>query len=61
MREFWDEIILRGGECETRKKMYFSKERQNGNFAGTVQAGTQIFFRSQMMKRIASLESSREI
>ena len=30
--EFRDEILLRGGECETPRKSNFLKKWQNGNF-----------------------------
>ena len=31
MREFWDEILLRGGECKTREKRIFSENERIGN------------------------------
>ena len=54
--EFRDEILLRGGECETpenpnslrRDKVVISVKIQN-------------FYRSRMTKRTSPLESSREI
>ena len=30
--EFWDEILLRGEECETPRKPNFLEKWQNGNF-----------------------------
>ena len=31
--EFQDEILLRGGECETPRKSNFLKKGQSGNFS----------------------------
>ena len=31
MREFWDEILSRGGESETREKRIFQKKERIGN------------------------------
>ena len=54
--EFRDEILLRGEECKTRENFNFLK---NGKMV--ISAKIQNFYRSQMMKRTLSLESSREI
>ena len=55
--EFRDEILLRGGECETPRKSNFLK---NGKTVISVKI--QNFSGSwMMMKRTSPLESSREI
>ena len=53
---FGDEILLREGECKTRKNSIFMK---NGKTIISVE--NRKFSRSRMMKRTAPLNSSREI
>ena len=54
--EFWDEILLRRGECKTQENSNFMK---NGKIVISVKIRN--FSRSRMTKRISPLESSREI
>ena len=54
--EFRDEILLKGGECETPRKSNFMK-----NDKMVILVKIQNFSRSRMTKRISPLESSREI
>ena len=54
--EFRDEILLRGGECETPRKSNFLK---NGKMIISVKIRN--FSRSRMTKQASPLESSREI
>ena len=54
--EFRDEILLRGGECETPRKSNFLKK---GKIVILVKIRN--VSRSRMMKRTSLLESSREI
>ena len=55
--EFRDEILLRGGECETPKKNpdFLRKDKM------VISVNIRDFSRSRMMKRTSPLESSREI
>ena len=64
MREFRDEILLRGGElCNPGKAFFFSSENERiGNSYPERYKQNPIFFsRPQMTKRITPLESSREM
>ena len=63
MREFRDEILLRGGECETwEKRIYISENERIGNsYLERYRQNPRSFSRPRMTKRIMSLESSREI
>ena len=54
--EFWDEILLRGGECEIPRKSNFLKK---GKMIILVKILN--FSRSRMMKQTLPLESSSEI
>ena len=54
--KFWDEILLKGGECETLRKSNFLK---NGKMVILVKI--QNFSRSRMIKRTLPLQSSHEI
>ena len=54
--EFWNEILLRGGECETPRKSNFLK-----NSKMVISVKIRNFSRSQMMKQTSLLELSREI
>ena len=54
--EFWDKILLRGGECETPRKSNFLKRGKM-----VILVKIRNFSRSLMMKRTSLLESSREI
>ena len=54
--EFRDEILLRGGECETPENPVFLR---NGKMVISVKI--QNFSRSRMTKRTSPLESSLEI
>ena len=44
--KFWDEIILRGGECKTREKSNFSEKWQNNNLLLCYMLKTWKFSRS---------------
>ena len=54
--EFLDEIILRGGECETPKNLDFLRKNKM-----VILVKIRNFSRSQKTKRTSPLESSREI
>ena len=54
--EFRDEILLRGGECETPRKFNFLKKGKM-----VISIKIRNFFRSRMTKRSSPLESSLEI
>ena len=54
--EFRDEILLRGGECETPENSDFLR-----NDKMVISVKIRNFSRSRMMKRTSPLESSREI
>ena len=54
--EFQDEILSRGGECETPRKSNFMK---NGKMVISIKI--QNFSRSRMTKQTSPLESSHEI
>ena len=54
--EFRDEILLRGGECETPKNPDFLRKDKMVN-----SVKIRNFSRSRMTKRTSPLESSREI
>ena len=54
--EFRDEILLRGGECETPRNPDFLR-----NDKMIISVKIRNFSKSQMTKRTSSLESSREI
>ena len=56
MLNFGDEILLMGEECKTREKFFFFL---NGKTVISVENWK--FSRSRMTKRIAPLNSSREI
>ena len=53
---FGDKILLRGEECKTREKFNFLKKGKT-----VISVENHKFFRSRMTKRIAPLNSSREI
>ena len=53
---FGDEILLRGEECKTWEKFNFSEKGKT-----VISVENWKFFRSQMTKRTASLNSSCEI
>ena len=57
VHEFWDEILLRGGECKTREKN--SIFLKNGKTVISVE--NRKFSRSRMMKQTTPLNSSHEI
>ena len=67
MCEFRDEIILRGGECETCENFkfkFFKKKEKKGAKKVIYRISPEKiwdFSRSLMIKRIAPLESSRGI
>ena len=54
--EFRDEILLRGGECETSENPDFLRKGKM-----VISVKIQKFSRSRMTKRTSPLESSREI
>ena len=54
--EFRDEILLKGGECETPRKSNFLK---NGKMVISIEIHD--FSRSRMTKQTSPLESSHEI
>ena len=54
--EFRDEIILRGGECETPKNLDFLRKDKM-----KISVKIKNFSRSRMMKRTSPLESSSKI
>ena len=54
--EFGDEILLRGGECETSRNPDFLR-----NDKMVISVKIWNFSRSRMKKRTSPLESSREI
>ena len=54
--EFRDEILLRGGECETPENPDFLRKDKM-----VISVKIRNFFRSQMTKQTLPLESSREI
>ena len=54
--EFWDEILLRGGECKTQENSNFLKMGKM-----VISVKIQNFSRSQKTKQISPLESSHEI
>ena len=54
--EFRDEILLRGGECETSENTNFLRKDKM-----VISVKIRNFSRSQMTKRTSLLESSREI
>ena len=54
--EFRDEILLRGGECETSENPDFLRKDKM-----VISVKIQNFFRSRITKRISPLESSRKI
>ena len=54
--EFRDEILLRGGECETPENPNFLRKDKM-----VIWMKIQNFSISRMMKRTSPLESSREI
>ena len=55
-REFWDEILLRRGECKTRENSNFLKKGKM-----VISVKIQNFTRSRMTKQTSPLESSCEI
>ena len=63
--EFRDEILLRGGECKTSENFKFKFfKKKNGDkiiVYWNSPKKSWDFSRSRMAKRIAPLESSREI
>ena len=65
--EFRDAILFRGGECKTSKnfKFKFFKKKKKKWFKTVIYWNSPKkswdFFRSRITKRIAPLESSREI
>ena len=54
--EFQDEILLRGGECETPENPDFLRKDKM-----VILIKIRNFSRSRMTKRISPLDSSREI
>ena len=54
--EFRDEILLRGGECETPRNLDFLR-----NDKMVISVKIRNFSRSRMTKRTSPLELSREI
>ena len=54
--EFLDEILLKGGECETPRNPDFLRKDKM-----VISVKIRKFSRSQIMKRTSPLESSREI
>ena len=54
--EFRDEILLRGGECETSENPNFLRKDKM-----VISVKIRNFSRSRMTKRNSPLESSREI
>ena len=54
--EFRDEILLRGGECETPENPDFLR-----NDKMVISVKIRNFSRSRTMKRTSPLESSREV
>ena len=54
--EFRDEILLRGGECETPENPNFLRKDKM-----VISVEIRNFSRSQKTKRTSPLESSREI
>ena len=54
--EFRDEILLRGGECDTPKNPDFLRKDKI-----VISVKIRNFSRSRMTKRTSPLESSREI
>ena len=57
---FGDEIMLRGGECKTKKISNFEEKWKNNNFQNG-SGKPRKFSNSWMMKRTAPLYSSRKI
>ena len=54
--EFWDEILLRGGECETPENPDFLRKDKM-----VISVEIRNFSRSQKTKQTSPLESSHEI
>ena len=54
--EFRDEILLRGGECETPENLDFLRKVKM-----VISVKIRNFFRSWMTKQTSPLESSRKI
>ena len=65
MRKLQDKIILRGGECKTSENFKFKFFRKKKWCKTVIYRNSPEkswdFFRSRITKRIALLESSREI
>ena len=58
---FGNEIISRGEEFKTQVNLSFFRKMEKRKIAATIQATDLKFSRSQMMKQVLPLDSSREI